>query len=113
MKPMTEQAAEAAIRVACRELHLPTIAAEHPRVADDATRERLSHRAFLAEVLAAEVDERAQRRKGPPAAGGALPQAQAAGGLRLHRRARRPAGRHRRLAAGRVHRCRRPGGAAG
>ena len=28
MKPMTEPAAEAAIRVACRELHLPTIAAE-------------------------------------------------------------------------------------
>jgi DNA replication protein DnaC len=63
VKPMTEQAAEAAVRVACRELHLPTIAAEHPRVADDATRERLSHRAFLAEVLAAEVDERATRRK--------------------------------------------------
>jgi DNA replication protein DnaC len=63
MKPMTEQAAEAAIRVACRELHLPTIAAEAPRIADDATRERLTHRGFLAEVLAAEVDERAQRRK--------------------------------------------------
>lgn len=63
IKPLTEQAAEAAIRVACRELHLPTIAAEHPRVADDATRERLSHRGFLAEVLAAEVDERAQRRR--------------------------------------------------
>jgi chromosomal replication initiation ATPase DnaA len=63
VKPMTEQAAEAAIRVACRELHLPTIAAEAPRIADDATRERLTHRGFLAEVLAAEVDERAQRRK--------------------------------------------------
>ena len=63
MKPMTEQAAEAAIRVACRELHLPTIADQGPRIADDATRERLTHRGFLAEVLAAEVDERAQRRK--------------------------------------------------
>jgi DNA replication protein DnaC len=63
MKPMTEQAAEAAIRVACRELHLPTIAAEAPRIADDATRERLTHRSFLAEVLAAEVDERANRRR--------------------------------------------------
>ena len=63
MKPMTEQAAEAAIRVACRELHLPTIAAEGPRIADDATRERLTHRGFLAEGLAAEVDERATRRK--------------------------------------------------
>ena len=63
MKPMTEPAAEAAIRVACRELHLPTIAAEATRIADDAARERLTHRAFLAEVLAAEVDERANRRR--------------------------------------------------
>ena len=31
---MTEPAAEAAIRVACRELHLPTIAAEAARIAD-------------------------------------------------------------------------------
>ena len=63
MKPMTEPAAEAAIRVACRELHLPTIAAEATQIADDAARERLTHRAFLAEVLAAEVDERANRRR--------------------------------------------------
>jgi DNA replication protein DnaC len=63
VKPMTEPAAEAAIRVACRELHLPTIAAEATRIADDAARERLTHRAFLAEVLAAEVDERANRRR--------------------------------------------------
>ena len=63
MKPMTEPAAEAAIRVACRELHLPTIAAEAARIADDAARERLTHRGFLAEVLAAEVDERANRRR--------------------------------------------------
>jgi DNA replication protein DnaC len=60
---MTEPAAEAAIRVACRELHLPTIAAEATRIADDAARERLTHRGFLAEVLAAEVDERANRRR--------------------------------------------------
>ena len=63
MKAMTEPAAEAAIRVACRELHLPTIAAEATRIADDAARERLTHRTFLAEVLAAEVDERANRRR--------------------------------------------------
>jgi DNA replication protein DnaC len=54
VKPMTEPAAEAAIRVACRELHLPTIAAEATRIADDA---------FLAEVSAAEVEERANRRR--------------------------------------------------
>ena len=67
MKAMTEPAAEAAIRVACRELHLPTIAAEATRIADDAARERLTHRTFLAEVLAAEVDERANRRRDPEA----------------------------------------------
>jgi hypothetical protein len=60
---MTEPAAEAAIRVARRELHLPTIAAEAARIADDAAKERLTHRAFLAEVLAAEVEERANRRR--------------------------------------------------
>jgi hypothetical protein len=38
VKPMTEPAAQAAIRVACRELHLPTIAAEATRIADDAAR---------------------------------------------------------------------------
>ena len=42
---------------------MPTIAAEATRIADDAARERLTHRAFLAEVLAAEVDERANRRR--------------------------------------------------
>lgn len=59
---MTEAAAQAAIAVACRELGLPTIAAEAARLADLAVRERWTHRAMLAAALGAEVDERASRR---------------------------------------------------
>ena len=48
---LTDPAAEAAIGAACRALHLPTIRAEATRIADVAARERLSHKAYLAEVL--------------------------------------------------------------
>ncbi|MBA3955850.1 MAG: ATP-binding protein [Acidimicrobiia bacterium] len=60
---MTDAAAEAGIVASCRALHLPTIRAEAPRMADDAARARLTHRAYLAEVLSAEVDERDARRR--------------------------------------------------
>jgi DNA replication protein DnaC len=56
-------AAEASISVAARELHLPTVRAEAVRLADIAVRERQSHLAYLAEVLAAEVDDRTERRR--------------------------------------------------
>jgi DNA replication protein DnaC len=60
---LTEPAAEAAIGAACRALHLPTIRAEATRIADVAARERLSHKAYLAEVLTAECDDREGRRR--------------------------------------------------
>ena len=60
---MTEPAAEAAIVAACRELHLPTVRSEAPALADSAAKERVTHRAYLAEVLSAEVDERDGRRR--------------------------------------------------
>lgn len=60
---MTEPAAEAAIVAACRALHLPTVRADAAGLADTAAKEQLTHRAFLAEVLAAEVDERDGRRR--------------------------------------------------
>jgi DNA replication protein DnaC len=60
---MTEPAAEAAIDAACRALHLPTVRAEAVSLADTAAKERLTHRAYLAEVLACEVDERDGRRR--------------------------------------------------
>lgn len=60
---LTEQAAALSIDGACRSLHLPTIRAQHGELADAAARDRLSHRAFLAEVLGAELDERDGRRR--------------------------------------------------
>lgn len=59
----TEAAAEAAIVAAARELGLPTIRTEAARLAEAAAKERLTHRSFLAEVLTAEVDDRATRRR--------------------------------------------------
>ena len=60
---LTDPAADAAIGAACRTLHLPTIRAEAARIAEAAARERLSHRAYLAEVLTAECDDRDSRRR--------------------------------------------------
>jgi DNA replication protein DnaC len=53
----------ASIGAAARELHLPTVRAEAARLAEIAARERQTHLAFLAEVLAAEVDDRSDRRR--------------------------------------------------
>lgn len=63
MSGLTEEAAEAAIGSACRSLHLPTVRDEAGRIAEVAAKERLTHRAYLAEVLTAEVDERDGRRR--------------------------------------------------
>ena len=63
MNTMTDSAAEAAIGAAARELHLPTVRAEATRLAEIAQRNRLSYLAFLAEILSAEVDDRAERRR--------------------------------------------------
>ncbi len=60
---LSEPAAEAAIGAACRMLHLPTVRAEAAPLADTAAKERLTHRAYLAEVLSAEVDQRDSRRR--------------------------------------------------
>jgi DNA replication protein DnaC len=59
---MSDTAAQAAIGTAARELHLPTVRDEGLRLAEIALRERQTYLAFLAEVLAAEVDERTTRR---------------------------------------------------
>jgi DNA replication protein DnaC len=60
---LTEQAAEAVISVACRELRLPTIRAECGPLADQAAQAHLTHRAYLAGVLSAETDLRFERRR--------------------------------------------------
>lgn len=59
----SDGAAQAAIAAAARELHLPTIRDEATELAQIAVRERQTHLGFLAEVLTAEVDQRAERRR--------------------------------------------------
>jgi len=59
----SDQVAQAAIGAAARELRLPTIRAEATRLAEIAVRERQSYLVFLAELMAAEVDDRAERRR--------------------------------------------------
>jgi DNA replication protein DnaC len=60
---ITDAAAQASIGAAAHELHLPTVRAEAARLAEIAVRQRHTHLGFLAEVLAAEVDDRAERRR--------------------------------------------------
>lgn len=63
MTKMTQTAAIASIGAASRELHLPTVRAEAERLAEVADRSRATHLAYLADVLASEVDDRAERRR--------------------------------------------------
>ena len=62
-KPMSDTAALASIGAATRELQLPQIRADAGRLAEHAQRQQATYLAFLAEVLAIEVDSRAERRK--------------------------------------------------
>jgi DNA replication protein DnaC len=65
-RPMTavsDTAAQAAIGAAARELHLPTVRDQATRLAEIAARQRHTHLAYLAEVLAAELDDRSARRR--------------------------------------------------
>ena len=60
---MTDTAALASIGAATRELRLPVVRAEGAHMAEVAQRAQATYLAFLAEVLAAEVDARAERRR--------------------------------------------------
>jgi len=60
---LTEPAADAAILAACKTLQLPTIRSQATPLAAAAAKQRLSHKAFLAEALTAECDERDARRR--------------------------------------------------
>ena len=63
MTAVSDAAAQAAIGAAARELHLPTVRDQAARLAEIAARERATHLAYLAEVLAAELDDRSARRR--------------------------------------------------
>ena len=60
---ISDPAAEAAIHAACQTLALPTVRDQAVGIAEAAAKQRLSHKAFLAEVLSAECDERDARRR--------------------------------------------------
>ena len=62
-RALTEAAADAAIGAACRTLHLPTVRDLAGELADAAARDRLTHRAYLAELLTCEVGARDARRR--------------------------------------------------
>jgi len=59
---MTEQAADAAVDSACRQLRLPTVRSRVGEMLTAAEKEQLTYRGFLAELLLAECDDRARRR---------------------------------------------------
>ena len=63
MRGLTEEAAAVAIEVATRVLHLPTVRTSADELAAAAVRDRITHRAYLAELLSAEVDDREGRRR--------------------------------------------------
>ena len=61
--PVTEQAAALQVEATSRALHLPTVRQQAGALAEAALRDRLTHLAYLAEVLSAELDDRAARRR--------------------------------------------------
>lgn len=61
--PSSEAAAQLAIETAATSLALPTIRRQAGELADAAARDGATHRSFLAELLATEVDHRAIRRR--------------------------------------------------
>ena len=60
---MSDTAAAASVQAAARSLQLPTVRAQADELAEAAARDGATHRGYLAELLAAEVDERAERRR--------------------------------------------------
>jgi hypothetical protein len=60
---ITDEAANAGIDAACRDLRLPTIRARAGEFAAAAEREHATYAGFLAELLLAECDDRDTRRK--------------------------------------------------
>ena len=61
--PARTQALEALVEAHARELHLPAIRARFRQLAAEATREQQTPIAYLAALLEAEVQERAERRE--------------------------------------------------
>jgi DNA replication protein DnaC len=63
MTAVSDAAAQAAIGAAARELRLPTVRDQAARLAEIAARDHATYLAYLAGVLAAELDDRSARRR--------------------------------------------------
>ena len=63
MTAVSDAAAQAAIGAAARELRLPTVRDQAARLAEIAARDHATYLAYLAEILAAELDDRSARRR--------------------------------------------------
>lgn len=61
MKEATASLQEASIRQHCKVLRLPTIGSQFGKMAEEAVREKQSHRGYLEALLSAEVEDREQR----------------------------------------------------
>lgn len=58
-----EQAVEASVKAACKELHLPTVGSRAASLATEASRANHGHLAYLGALLEAELEDRADRRR--------------------------------------------------
>lgn len=58
----TSHAITLSVDTSCQTLGLPSVRANHARMATEAAKARLTHAGYLAELLAVEVDDRHTRR---------------------------------------------------
>jgi len=58
-----EQAVEASVKAACKELHLPTVASRAASLAEEASRANHGYLTYLGALLEAELEDRADRRR--------------------------------------------------
>lgn len=63
MNAAREQAVEASIKAACKELHLPSVGSRAASLAEEAARANHGHLAYLGALLEAELEDRADRRR--------------------------------------------------
>lgn len=63
MTALKEQAVEASVKAACKELHLPSVGSRAASLATEASRANHGHLAYLGALLEAELEDRADRRR--------------------------------------------------
>jgi DNA replication protein DnaC len=66
MRASAGHAVAASVVAACKELHLPTVAARSSSLAEEAARANEGHLSYLSALLEAECEDRAERRRHRP-----------------------------------------------